>query len=257
MTLQASGAIQISDIIAEIDRAAGTPTSLGEGINRWLAGVPSGIIRLSDFYSQRALKFTDSAQDTTSGSSFSFPLTVGTNFTGRELVICFAGYNESGNTMTLSSLTVNGAALSVTQNANYGSVGAIAAIGNTSVPAGTTITVAGVTANAYSRMYCAVIVGCNWSATDDTASINGVATSASTSITPGANGCVVQVTSRYTGGSDPITPAGSLVDVVDGAFGNGHVTISLMNRQSASAKTIGWSGGSSAFRYATVARAYH
>ena len=50
MTLQASGAIAISDINVELGRASTYNSNLNESALRTLAGVPSGAISLSSFY---------------------------------------------------------------------------------------------------------------------------------------------------------------------------------------------------------------
>jgi hypothetical protein len=50
MTLQASGAIAISDINVELGRAWNNQSNLNESALRTLAGVPSGAISLANFY---------------------------------------------------------------------------------------------------------------------------------------------------------------------------------------------------------------
>jgi hypothetical protein len=73
MTLQASGVIRISNINVELGRASNAHTSLNESACRILANVPSGTIRLSNFYGKT--KFN--AQ--WSGSSTALQITFGTS----------------------------------------------------------------------------------------------------------------------------------------------------------------------------------
>lgn len=73
MTLQSSGVIRISNINVELGRASNAHTSLNESACRILANVPSGTIRLSNFYGKT--KFN--AQ--WSGSSTANGLTLGTS----------------------------------------------------------------------------------------------------------------------------------------------------------------------------------
>jgi hypothetical protein len=58
MTLQATGPISLGNVRAELGRAAGTSISLGETAVRNLAGVASGLIRLSNLYGKSSVAFT-------------------------------------------------------------------------------------------------------------------------------------------------------------------------------------------------------
>lgn len=57
MTLPASGLITMNMINVELGRAGTAPINLNEAACRTLAGVPSGIIRMSDFYGKSAQAF--------------------------------------------------------------------------------------------------------------------------------------------------------------------------------------------------------
>jgi hypothetical protein len=58
MTLQITGAISLGNVGAELGRAVGAVTSLGETAVRNMAGVPSGAIKLSNLYGKSAVAFT-------------------------------------------------------------------------------------------------------------------------------------------------------------------------------------------------------
>ena len=58
MTLQTTGTISLGNVGAELGRAAGTTTSLGETTVRNLAGIASGAIKLSNLYGKSSLAFT-------------------------------------------------------------------------------------------------------------------------------------------------------------------------------------------------------
>ncbi len=58
MTLQTAGPISLGNVRAELGRAAGTSISLGETAVRNLAGVASGLIRLSNLYGKSSVAFT-------------------------------------------------------------------------------------------------------------------------------------------------------------------------------------------------------
>ena len=58
MTLQITGAISLGNVGAELGRAVGAVTSLGETAVRNLAGVPSGAIKLSNLYGKSSIAFT-------------------------------------------------------------------------------------------------------------------------------------------------------------------------------------------------------
>lgn len=84
MTLQTTGPISLGNVGTELGRSAGTATSLGETAVRNLAGVPSGIIRLSNLYGKSSIAFTP------------------------------AGGLSSGSPVTLSDLAAGGTSASVT-----------------------------------------------------------------------------------------------------------------------------------------------
>lgn len=58
MTLQTTGAISLGNVGAELGRAAGATTSLGETAVRNLAGIASGAIKLSNLYGKPSVLFT-------------------------------------------------------------------------------------------------------------------------------------------------------------------------------------------------------
>lgn len=80
MTLQSSGAISMNDINIELGRASGSSINLNEAAVRALAGVPSGTIRLSDFYGKSSftIGFDNAFSRFAGGSS---PSSMGVSFT--------------------------------------------------------------------------------------------------------------------------------------------------------------------------------
>lgn len=58
MTLQTTGPISLGNVGTELGRAAGSTTSLGETTVRNLAGITSGVIKLSNLYGKSSVAFT-------------------------------------------------------------------------------------------------------------------------------------------------------------------------------------------------------
>jgi hypothetical protein len=83
MTLPTTGAISLGAVAAELGRAAGTLTSLGEASVRSLAGVASGAISLSNLYGK--------------STGTTITVTEGIYDTGGKVSFTYAGYSTSGS----------------------------------------------------------------------------------------------------------------------------------------------------------------
>lgn len=253
MTIAAAGALGFSDILDELDLGSHPAKAMSASDVRWLAEDTSGAIAFSSFYSQPACKLIDTAGDNTQGSTFSATMSFGTAFTGRELAIVIFAYNESGDFVT-ATCTVGGAAVSLTQASESGASGAFAAIGllNTTATSGA---VAISFSNQVARIYVAIVQMVNFSTTVDSFSLNGQASSGSTSITAGSNGLVLHALTRKYDAADDVELTGTeLMDSVQ--YSNMLMSLAFFNRQSAGSKACAWSGGAASQRYAWVGRSW-
>lgn len=103
MTLPASGPISFNNINVELGVSGATQASLGQTSYRTLAGVPSGVISMSNFYGK--------------SNTFSFSFAGGTNVDLRSAAIS-AGWGGSSaviatNTGTITSASTGSAALTI------------------------------------------------------------------------------------------------------------------------------------------------
>jgi hypothetical protein len=71
MTLQTTGPISLGNVGSELGRPTSTATSLGETAVRNLAGIASGVIKLSNLYGKSSVAFTP-----TGGLSSGSPVTL-------------------------------------------------------------------------------------------------------------------------------------------------------------------------------------
>lgn len=110
MTLQASGAISLGNVDVELGQTATTPISMGSGSPRTLAGVPSGAISMSNFYSK-----SNGTALTVSASPANPSATRATNTTGSVSVNSTAtATGGSGTGFTYSWAYVSGTSFTIT-----------------------------------------------------------------------------------------------------------------------------------------------
>lgn len=93
MTLPASGLITMNQINIELARPATQAINLNDPACRALAGVPSGIIRLSDFYSKRTVDVVQTQIQQTSARVTTTVLTGWTPVTAGNLIVIELNYD--------------------------------------------------------------------------------------------------------------------------------------------------------------------
>lgn len=112
MTLQASGAISMTDINAELRRAGTQPNTLNTDEVRALADDTAGAISMSNLYSKQAVKLGGATLGTL-GTNHSIVVGCGNAYAGRRLHVWIfivgkaAGANPGGTT-TLTNVNIGG-----------------------------------------------------------------------------------------------------------------------------------------------------
>jgi len=142
MTLPISGPISFNSINVELGVAGATQASLNQATYRTLAGVPSGVISLSNFYG-KANEFTFSiTSNQTNANLRTLAIAAGWNQTTKLVATINSGIYVSSNSTGTAALTVNGSFPNGVQLVNNGLIIGMGGAGGTG-QGGTTGTTGG------------------------------------------------------------------------------------------------------------------
>lgn len=114
MTLQASGTMTSTQILAEVNNAG--PFSLTGNVERTLAGVPTGPITMpTDFYSKSRADFVGSASGSTSSGTATIAALFGPTGIGsqRRIFVTVGWQGTTATTASISSATIGGTAATI------------------------------------------------------------------------------------------------------------------------------------------------